>query len=203
MTPEAADEPRGAGAVPGTRPLRGAQAGGARSCEELGLLEKVEDHRHAVGHCYRCDTVIEPRLSDSGSCRWSRSPAPALAAYRDGTPPVHSRAPGRRLRPLARGHPRLVHLPAALVGPPHPGVVLRGRGLRPSHREPDRPRRACPGVRRRRAAGRGRARHLVLLLAGAVLQPRLARADGRTSRRTTPATRWSPRPRSCSSGSRG
>jgi len=30
---------------------------------ELGLLVKVEDHNHAVGHCYRCDTVIEPYLS--------------------------------------------------------------------------------------------------------------------------------------------
>ncbi|PKN72682.1 MAG: valine--tRNA ligase [Candidatus Cloacimonetes bacterium HGW-Cloacimonetes-3] len=29
-----------------------------------GLLEKTEDHEHAVGHCYRCDTVIEPYLSD-------------------------------------------------------------------------------------------------------------------------------------------
>ncbi len=29
-----------------------------------GLLEKMEKHEHAVGHCYRCDTVIEPYLSD-------------------------------------------------------------------------------------------------------------------------------------------
>jgi valyl-tRNA synthetase len=28
------------------------------------LLLKVEDHDHAVGHCYRCDTMIEPRASD-------------------------------------------------------------------------------------------------------------------------------------------
>ncbi len=28
-----------------------------------GLLVKVDEHRHAVGHCYRCDTVIEPYLS--------------------------------------------------------------------------------------------------------------------------------------------
>ncbi|MCX8034324.1 MAG: valine--tRNA ligase [Thermodesulfovibrio sp.] len=27
---------------------------------ELGLLEKIEKYRHAVGHCYRCKTVIEP-----------------------------------------------------------------------------------------------------------------------------------------------
>lgn len=31
---------------------------------EQNLLEKTENHAHAVGHCYRCDTVIEPYLSD-------------------------------------------------------------------------------------------------------------------------------------------
>jgi valyl-tRNA synthetase len=30
---------------------------------ELGLLVKVEDYDHAVGHCYRCKSVIEPHLS--------------------------------------------------------------------------------------------------------------------------------------------
>jgi valyl-tRNA synthetase len=29
-----------------------------------GLLEKEEDYTHSVGHCYRCDTVIEPLLLD-------------------------------------------------------------------------------------------------------------------------------------------
>ncbi|MCK9583381.1 MAG: valine--tRNA ligase [Candidatus Cloacimonetes bacterium] len=32
--------------------------------EEQNLLGKIQDHEHAVGHCYRCDTVIEPYLSD-------------------------------------------------------------------------------------------------------------------------------------------
>ncbi|MCS6999225.1 MAG: valine--tRNA ligase [Aquificaceae bacterium] len=32
--------------------------------EELGLLEKVENHRHAVGRCYRCKTVLEPMVSN-------------------------------------------------------------------------------------------------------------------------------------------
>ena len=27
---------------------------------EAGLLDKVEKHKHSVGHCYRCKTVIEP-----------------------------------------------------------------------------------------------------------------------------------------------
>ncbi len=31
--------------------------------EEQGLLVKVEPYRHAVGHCYRCKTMIEPLLS--------------------------------------------------------------------------------------------------------------------------------------------
>lgn len=31
--------------------------------EEVGLLEKAEDYQHAVGHCYRCQTIIEPHLS--------------------------------------------------------------------------------------------------------------------------------------------
>jgi valyl-tRNA synthetase len=31
--------------------------------DQLGLLEKVEDHRHSVGHCQRCGTVVEPLVS--------------------------------------------------------------------------------------------------------------------------------------------
>ena len=52
--------------------------------QELGLLDKVEDHRHAVGHCYRCDTVIEPRLSDQWFVKMAPLAKPALQAYRDG-----------------------------------------------------------------------------------------------------------------------
>ena len=53
--------------------------------DSAGLLERVEDHRHAVGHCYRCETVIEPRLSDQWFVRMEPLARPALAAYRDGT----------------------------------------------------------------------------------------------------------------------
>jgi len=31
--------------------------------EKMGLITKIEDYEHAVGHCYRCKTVIEPYLS--------------------------------------------------------------------------------------------------------------------------------------------
>ncbi len=52
--------------------------------EELGLLEKVEDHTHAVGHCYRCNTVIEPRLSEQWFVKMAPLARPALEAFRDG-----------------------------------------------------------------------------------------------------------------------
>jgi valyl-tRNA synthetase len=53
--------------------------------QAAGLLDRVETHRHAVGHCYRCNTVIEPRLSDQWFVRMEPLARPALDAYRDGT----------------------------------------------------------------------------------------------------------------------
>src|SRR5438552_3754499 len=49
-----------------------------------GLLEKAEPHQHAVRHCYRCDTVVEPRLSDQWFVKMRPLAEPALAAYRSG-----------------------------------------------------------------------------------------------------------------------
>src|SRR5262249_44508010 len=52
--------------------------------EALGLLDGIEAHRHAVGHCYRCETVVEPRLSDQWFVKMAPLAKPALAAYRKG-----------------------------------------------------------------------------------------------------------------------
>ena len=52
--------------------------------EAEGLLEKIEDHQHAVGHCYRCDTVVEPRLSLQWFVKMKPLAAPALEAVRSG-----------------------------------------------------------------------------------------------------------------------
>jgi len=35
-----------------------------KDLQEAGYLLKIEDIDHAVGHCYRCDTEIEPRVMD-------------------------------------------------------------------------------------------------------------------------------------------
>jgi valyl-tRNA synthetase len=52
--------------------------------EAKGLLEKVEPYHHAVRQCYRCQTVVEPRLSDQWFVRMVKLARPALQAYRDG-----------------------------------------------------------------------------------------------------------------------
>ena len=49
-----------------------------------GLLEKVEPHRHAVGHCYRCKTVVEPNLSRQWFVKAKPLAEKAIAAVRDG-----------------------------------------------------------------------------------------------------------------------
>ncbi len=49
-----------------------------------GHLAKVEQHQHAVRKCYRCETVIEPRLSDQWFVKMKPLAEPALQAVRDG-----------------------------------------------------------------------------------------------------------------------
>ncbi len=48
--------------------------------EQLNLLEKIESHPHSVGHCQRCDTVIEPYLSTQWFVRMKELAKPALEA---------------------------------------------------------------------------------------------------------------------------
>jgi valyl-tRNA synthetase len=52
--------------------------------QESGALVKVQPHQHAVRHCYRCDTVVEPRLSDQWFVKMEPLARPALQAVRDG-----------------------------------------------------------------------------------------------------------------------
>jgi len=52
--------------------------------EAQGLLEKIEPYRHAVGHCYRCKTMIEPLLSKQWFVRVAPLAAKALEAVKQG-----------------------------------------------------------------------------------------------------------------------
>jgi valyl-tRNA synthetase len=74
-------------AVP--EPFRGLDRFEARervvaALRDAGLLERVEDHRVALPHCYRCHTIVEPRLSEQWFVRMKPLAEPALAASRDG-----------------------------------------------------------------------------------------------------------------------
>ena len=57
----------------------------AELLEATGALVKVAAHPNSVRRCYRCDTVVEPRLSPQWFVKMAPLAAPALAAVQDGT----------------------------------------------------------------------------------------------------------------------
>ena len=111
--------------------------------EALGLLERVEKHRHTVPHGDRSGTPLEPFLTDQWYCDAKTLAQAAIDAVEDGRTRFVPRAVGEHLLRVDAQHPALVHLAPALVGPPDPGLVRPGRA----------------GVRRgERGRGRGRRR---------------------------------------------
>ncbi len=85
-------------------PLRGAPAealvglerGKARErtltlLREEGLVEREEQHRHAIGHCYRCHSVVEPFLSPQWFVSVAPLAGPAIAAVEQGRTTFHPR----------------------------------------------------------------------------------------------------------------
>jgi len=52
--------------------------------ERDGVLTKIEDYRHVVGHCYRCKTVVEPNLSLQWFVKMKPLAKTAIEAVRDG-----------------------------------------------------------------------------------------------------------------------
>ncbi|MEW6189491.1 MAG: valine--tRNA ligase, partial [Actinomycetota bacterium] len=55
-----------------------------KDLEREGLLEKVEPHLHAVGRCYRCETVVEPYLSEQWFIRMKPLAESAIKAVKEG-----------------------------------------------------------------------------------------------------------------------
>ncbi len=50
--------------------------------EADGYIEKIEPHRHAVGHCYRCKAVIEPTISRQWFLKMKQLAKPAIEAVK-------------------------------------------------------------------------------------------------------------------------
>lgn len=55
-----------------------------KDLQELNFLVKVEEHLHAVGHCYRCNTVVEPYLSLQWFVRMKELSEPAIKVVKEG-----------------------------------------------------------------------------------------------------------------------
>ncbi len=51
--------------------------------KEEGYLEKIEDYSHAVGHCYRCSTVVEPLVSKQWFVRVKDLAQPAIEVVKE------------------------------------------------------------------------------------------------------------------------
>ncbi len=55
-----------------------------KELEELGVLVSVEEHEHAVGHCSRCHSTIEPLVSKQWFVKMESLAKPAMEAVKDG-----------------------------------------------------------------------------------------------------------------------
>ena len=174
--------------------------------EALGLLEKIEPHTLQVPHGDRSGVVIEPladrpvvlRRQDAGasrrSRRWSAAAPCSCRSNWENTffDWMRNIQPWCISRQLWWGH----RIPA-WYGPD--GRVF----VEETEAEAQAAARAHYGQRGAARARRGRARHLVLLGAVAVLDPGLAGADAGARSAITRPTCWSPASTSSSSGSRG
>ena len=49
----------------------------------MGLLEKIQEHKLSVGHCYRCHTIVEPYLSKQWFVKMKPLAKPAIAAVKN------------------------------------------------------------------------------------------------------------------------
>ena len=107
------------------RPLRRARAHRRRP-RGAGPARRIDDHVSMIPRGDRSGVVVEPMLTDQWYVRTNRSPSPRS---RPSSKVACGSCPrtGPRLLRLDAQHPGLVHLAAAVVGPPHSGVVRRRR----------------------------------------------------------------------------
>ncbi|MFW5710351.1 MAG: valine--tRNA ligase [Spirochaetota bacterium] len=64
--------------------VKTARAQVVEDIKAAGLFIKEENHSHQVGHCYRCNTVIEPYMSEQWFVRMRSLADKALNAWRKG-----------------------------------------------------------------------------------------------------------------------
>lgn len=55
-----------------------------KDLKSQGLLLKIEEHPHSVGHCYRCRTIVEPMISKQWFVKVESLAKPAIDAVKEG-----------------------------------------------------------------------------------------------------------------------
>ena len=53
--------------------------------EKIGAIVKIEDYKHNVGTCYRCHSVVEPKISEQWFVKMEELAKPAIEAVKNGT----------------------------------------------------------------------------------------------------------------------
>ncbi len=108
--------------------------------QAMGLLDKIDKHTLKVPRGDRTGVVIEPMLTDQWFVAMSKPGRRRQQHRRQGAglrrlgrDQVFPRELGQHLQPVAEQHPGLVHLAAAVVGPPdsRPGTATTGRSSSP------------------------------------------------------------------------
>jgi len=57
--------------------------------KSIGALEKVEPYTHSVAHCYRCNTPIEPMITEQWFVAMTELVKPAIKCVEDGSLKIH------------------------------------------------------------------------------------------------------------------
>lgn len=70
-------------------PLYEARTKLVEELKEIGVLEKVEPYTHSVSHCYRCNTPIEPMITEQWFVAMSELVKPAIKCVEDGSLKLH------------------------------------------------------------------------------------------------------------------
>ena len=95
-----------------------------KDLEEGGYLIKVEPIKHNVGTCQRCHTVVEPRVSTQWFVKMEPLAGPAVDVVKDGTIRFIPERLEKTYYNWMENIKDWLHLPAAVVGPPHSRLVL-------------------------------------------------------------------------------
>jgi valyl-tRNA synthetase len=75
ITPEASETYRGMTVMDAREKI-------VTDLKEQGFLVKVEDYSHSVGHCYKCDTIIQPLLREQWFIDMQQLVKPAIEALK-------------------------------------------------------------------------------------------------------------------------